>query len=70
MLSDFEFICHWHHLQSPQLMSDMLQMELRNVYDRRKSIENKYGVLLETKDARVPRIPTATKPDQIGRAHV
>ena len=64
MLSDFEFICHWYHLQSPQLMSDVLHIELRNVYDRRKSIEQKYGVSLETVDARIPRIPTATKPDR------
>jgi predicted phosphodiesterase len=46
--SDDEFISAWKRLGSPASVAKALGLDLRGVYARRKSIEDRHGILLET----------------------
>ena len=47
-LTDEEWIKSWNELGSPEQFSKVNKIAIRNVYARRRSLENKYGVNLET----------------------
>jgi len=47
-LTDEEWIKSWNQLGSPEQFSKVNKIAIRNVYARRRSLENKYGVNLET----------------------
>lgn len=47
-IPDDEFIAAWKRFGSPALVAKALNLDLRGVYSRRKSIEERHGVLLET----------------------
>lgn len=47
-ISDEDFIATWRRLGSPSMVSSTLNIDLRNVYARRKNIEAKYGIVLDT----------------------
>jgi hypothetical protein len=46
--SDEEFIAIWRALGSPSLVAERLRVNPRNALDRRRSIENRYQILLPT----------------------
>ena len=47
-LTDEEWITSWNKLGSPEEFSKVNKIAIRNVYARRRSLENKYGLNLET----------------------
>lgn len=47
--SDEEFIDAWNRLGSPRAVSKALSLALRNVHQRRRSIEARYGIAIESK---------------------
>lgn len=47
--SDEEFIDAWNRLGSPRAVSKALSMAVRNVQQRRRSLEARYGIALESK---------------------
>ena len=51
-LSDEEFKQAWYELKSPQRVAEATGMALRNVYQRRKIIENRYNIILPVDDKR------------------
>lgn len=53
-VSDEQFIDSWMRLQSASAVSRDLELDLRQVHRRRKSIENKIGQTLPTADYRSP----------------
>lgn len=50
--SDEEFISIWMRLQSPQAVAKETNTDIRNVHLRRRSMENKYGIVLATKNSK------------------
>ena len=46
--SDQEFIAAWQRLKKAPLVAKALGINLRNVYSRRRSMESKYGMALES----------------------
>jgi len=46
--TDDEFIAAWKRCGSPSLVAKALGLDLRGVYARRKAVEDRHGVLLET----------------------
>ena len=47
-LTDEEWIKSWNKLGSPEEFSKVNKIAIRNVYARRRSIENKHGIQLPT----------------------
>jgi len=45
-LTDYEFIDLWHQLKSPTLISKKLGIDVRNIHQRRRNLENKYKIRL------------------------
>jgi predicted phosphodiesterase len=45
-LTDYEFIDLWNQLKSPTLISKKLGIDVRNVHQRRRNLENKYKIRL------------------------
>jgi hypothetical protein len=46
--SDQEFIAAWQRLKKASAVSKALGINIRNVYSRRRSMESKYGMALES----------------------
>lgn len=66
--SDGEFIEAWKRLGSPQRVSEALGLDLRGVYARRKSIEERHGIILDTITEGHGGRPKVTVPKQGFRA--
>lgn len=66
--SDEEFIAAWRRLGSPQRVADALRLDLRGVYARRKSIEERHGIVLDTLTEGYGGRPKVTVPKQGFRA--
>lgn len=47
-ISDEEFVAAWKRYGSPAQVAKALNLDLRGVYSRRKSIEERHGILLDT----------------------
>jgi hypothetical protein len=47
-LSDEEWIASWNELKSPEKFSKANKINIRNVYSRRRSIESRLGIKLDT----------------------
>jgi UDP-2,3-diacylglucosamine pyrophosphatase LpxH len=47
-IPDDEFMAVWLKHKSPKAVSEILGMDVRNVYSRRDGIEKKYGIVLDT----------------------
>jgi predicted phosphodiesterase len=45
-LTDYEFIELWNELKSPTLVSKKLGIDVRNIHNRRRNLENKYKIRL------------------------
>ena len=67
-VTDEEFIAAWKRYGSPQRVSEALNLELRGVYARRKTIEEKYGIILDSLDNRGSGRPKVAVPKQGFRA--
>jgi predicted phosphodiesterase len=52
ILSDAEFIELWHEYKSPSALAKALGLDLRAVYTRRRSLENRYRMRLTAKNVR------------------
>ena len=59
--TDQEFIAIWKKLRSPSLIASRLEVSLRNVYERRRSIEKRYNISLVSEDARLTIPQNASK---------
>jgi len=46
MVTDEEFIKAWHKLKSPSKLSKEFGISVRNIYDRRRAVEGRYGITL------------------------
>lgn len=66
--SDGEFIEAWKRLGSPQRVSEALGLDLRGVYARRKSVEERHGIILDTITEGHGGRPKVTVPKQGFRA--
>jgi hypothetical protein len=66
--SDDEFISAWKRLGSPAAVSKALSLDIRSVYLRRNSIEERHGVVLDTIDNRGSGRPKIEIPKQGFRA--
>lgn len=55
MISDEQFIQMWKSLGSPGLMSEKTGISARNIMERRRKVERKYGVELKTWNDQSPR---------------
>ena len=54
--SDEDFIDLWHKHKSATTISRILDVNVRNVMGRRKTLENKYNIALESKEGGTPRL--------------
>jgi hypothetical protein len=52
-ITDDEFVKVWNEIGSPVKISEHFGVAVRNIYDRRRTIENKRGIRLLTKDGRL-----------------
>jgi len=50
ILTDAEFLSAWEKYKSPQKMSNELGLALRNVYQRRRTLEMRYGLILSVNE--------------------
>jgi hypothetical protein len=66
-LTDEEWIASWNELKSPEKFSKANKINIRNVYARRRSIETRLGIQLETF---VDKHPTQIKKIQQTPGHV
>jgi predicted phosphodiesterase len=53
-VSDEDFICLWYEHKSAVKISERTGLDIRNVYARRRYIENKYKIRLASKNSRIP----------------
>lgn len=54
-ISEDEFIKIWNELQSPLAVSQRIGVHVRNVHERRRSIEHRRGIKLDVKSAQATR---------------
>lgn len=56
-VSDEEFIACWQRLGSPALVASALKIDVRQVYRRRTSLEERYGRMMDVADAAKSKRP-------------
>ena len=66
-LTDDQFIAEWKKIGSPQKFANTHKMDVRSVYNRRRSIESRYGIKLPTV-ATQPQAPLKKLEQVIGNA--
>jgi predicted phosphodiesterase len=53
-VSDEDFIRLWYTHQSAVKLSELIALDIRNVYMRRRTIEKRYNIRLASKNSRIP----------------
>ena len=67
-LTDDQFIAEWKKIGSPQRFAEKHKLDVRSVYNRRRSIESRLGVKLPTVPASAPPAPMKKLEQVIGNA--
>lgn len=66
--NDHEFIALWNELGSPQLVAERLKVDVRSVHQRRRTLESRHNVKLETFNDRSDR-GMAKRRDATAKSH-